>query len=289
MARFFNIDLSTIPPPDIVETLSFETLRSQILNDGVARLNAAGIPYNVQVLESDPFVYLCEAYAARELQLRARINDAIKAVLLASSWGTNLDNIGAAFATPRNPGELDAAYQARIHMAPDAFSSAGPLGAYEYWANTVVPGLLDVSAVQTSPGTVQVTLLAPGPTYQPTAQQLQTLSAFFLNNDAKPLTDVVICTGPFMVNTQITAALTLYPGPDQSTVIAAATAALESVITANQKLGRTLALSVIYGALQQSGVQSVHLTSPTTDVVVGPSSAWNVTSTTITSCTLKTP
>jgi phage-related baseplate assembly protein len=289
MPRFFNIDLSTIPPPDIVETLSFETLRSDIINDCTARLNAAGIPFNVQTLESDPFVYLCEAYAARELQLRARVNDACKAVLLASSWGTNLDNIGATFATPRNPGETDAAYKARIHQAPDAFAAAGPLGGYEYWANTLVPGMLDVSAVMTSPGTVQVTLLAPGPTYQPTSQQIQALAAYFMRDDAKPLTDVVIVTGPAVVETQISAVLTILPGPAQNVVLAAASTALANVISANQKLGYTLARSAIIAALQQPGVVSVNLTSPAADITVGPTSVWNVTSTTVTSVTATSP
>lgn len=287
MGRFINIDLSQVPPPDIIETLSFETLRTDILNDGVARLNAAGIAYDVSVLESDPFVYLCEAYAARELNLRARINDACKAVLLAASYGTNLDNIGAAFATPRNTGELDPAYQARIHSAPDAFSTAGSTGAYEYWANTIVPGMLDVSAVMVSPGTVQVTLLAPGPTYQPTAQQIQTLSAFFTQANAAPLTDVVVVAGAKLVPTKITAVLTLYPGPAQSVVLAAANAALAKMMTANQKLGYSLSRSAIMSALQQPGVETVNLTSPAADVVVGPTSAWNVTATSVTAATYR--
>src|SRR5271166_2860333 len=248
-APFVFIDMSLIPPPDAVETLSFEALRTAILNDGVARMNGAGIAYNTQALESEPFVYLCEAYAARELNLRARVNDAIKAVLLASSWGTNLDNIGAAFETPRNASEADGPYAQRLHIAPSAFSSAGPNDAYKYWANTLVPGLLDVSAVMVSPGVVQVTLLAappqayqvpiptalqpwtvpPGPSFQPTAQQVQALASFFTQPNAKPLTDVVAVAGPKLVPSSISAVLTLYPGPDSSVVLGAANAALAAM------------------------------------------------------------
>ena len=39
------------------------------------------------------------------MRLRARINDAARAVLLASSYGTNLDHLGALFATARQEGE----------------------------------------------------------------------------------------------------------------------------------------------------------------------------------------
>lgn len=276
--RFTTIDLAAVPPPDAIETLSFETLRSAILSDGVARMNAAGVPYNVDVLESDPFVALVEAYAYRELNLRARINDAVRAVLLASSWGSNLDNIGALFDTARQAGELDPAYQARIHMAPDAFSSAGPTGAYEYWARTVLPGLLDASAVMTGPGQVRVTLLYPAPQLAPTAAQIQTLAQFFSNReDTKPLTDVVAVMGPGIVPVTITAVSTLFPGPDQGLVLAAQQTALNNFLAANQKLGFTLARSAIIAQLQQNGVKSVNLISPAADVLIDATSVYNLT------------
>jgi len=281
MGRFVTINLASVPPPDIVETLSFEAIRAAIIADGVARMNAAGIVYDTNALESEPFVYLCEAYAAREVALRARVNDACKAVLLPSSWGTNLDNIGTAFDTARNTGEADSAYAQRIYMAPNAFSSAGPTGAYEYWANTIVPGLLDVSAVMVAPGKVQVTLLAPGPTYLPTAQQIQTLAAFFMNADAKPLTDYVVVAAPTLTPVTIAGTLTLYPGPDQTVVLASATSALATMLAANQKLGYTLARSAIMSALQQPGVESVALASPAADVAVPPTGVWVVTAQTI--------
>jgi phage-related baseplate assembly protein len=109
MSRFVVINLADVPPPAIIETLDAETIIAQIVADTSARMNAAGIPYDVSMLENDPFVYLAEAFAARELNLRARINDTVKAVMLSSSWGSNLDNVGAPFDTARvtinsNPG-----------------------------------------------------------------------------------------------------------------------------------------------------------------------------------------
>jgi len=275
--RFNAIDLTQIPAPDALETLSFETLRSAILADGVARMNANGVAYNVNVLESDPFVALVEAYAYRELNLRARINDAVRAVLLPSSWGSNLDNIGAPFDTPRNAGESDGAYQQRIHLAPDAFSNAGPTGGYEYWARTILPTAVDASAVMTTPGTVRVAVLYPAPNPVPPAADLQTLAQFFATDDSKPLTDVVAVTGPGIVNVAITAISELFPGPDQATVQASQTTALNTFLTASRKLGFTLARSAIIAALQQGGVKSVNLTSPPADVAIDASSVFNVT------------
>ena len=76
MARYADIYLTGIEPPPIIEPLSFETIRADLLADAAARLNAAGIPYDVSAIEADPVVAICEAYAYRELNLRARINDA---------------------------------------------------------------------------------------------------------------------------------------------------------------------------------------------------------------------
>ena len=281
MSRFAFIDLAQVPPPDIIETLSFPALKSAILSDATARMNAAGVAYDVAMLESDPFVALCEAYAFRELLLRQRINDAAKALLLASSWGTNLDGLAALVDTPRQPGELDAAYQARIQLAIQAFSSAGPAGAYEYFAREQLPGLQDVSVVMTAPGQVQVTLLYPPPQLTPTPTHIQALAAWLVQNDAKPLTDVVSVAAAKIVPVTITATLTLYPGPSAATVLAAANAALANVLSANQRLGYTLARSAIIAALQQPGVETVNLVSPAADVSVDDLSAWNVISTSI--------
>jgi phage-related baseplate assembly protein len=279
--RFATIDFSAIPAPDIVETLSFETLRAAILADGVARMNAAGVPYNVSALESDPFVALCEAYAYREMNLRARINDAARAVLLPSSWGTNLDNIGAAFDTARNSGELDAAYQQRIHIAPAAFSSCGPQGAYEYWARTILPLSVDATAVQIAPGKVRVAVLYAAPTLTPPPADLQTLAAALVAPAMKPLTDVVAVTGASIVPATITAVSTLFPGPDAASVQAAQTSALAAFLTANQKLGFALTRSALIAALQVGGVKSVNLISPAADIPIDAASVYSVVSTSL--------
>jgi len=38
------------------------------------------------------------------------------------------------------------AYRARLRMVPESFSVAGPDGAYEFWARTASPGIIDVKA-----------------------------------------------------------------------------------------------------------------------------------------------
>ncbi|MEZ5853163.1 MAG: baseplate J/gp47 family protein [Hyphomicrobiaceae bacterium] len=130
------------PPPDIIATLDYEAIVKDMRDDLVTRFPLIA---GVIDLESEPARKLIEAFAYRELGLRARINDAAKAVLLASSYGTNLDHLGALFATERQDDESDARFRRRIQLAPEAFSVAGPAGAYQYHALTAAPWARDAS------------------------------------------------------------------------------------------------------------------------------------------------
>ncbi|UNK26352.1 GPW/gp25 family protein [Serratia plymuthica] len=77
------IDLSQLPPPQVVETLSFENL----LEERKARLlelypddQRAAIARTLE-LESEPIVMLLQENAYREVLLRQRINEAAQAVI----------------------------------------------------------------------------------------------------------------------------------------------------------------------------------------------------------------
>ena len=78
MSNFTPIDLSKLPAPDVIETLDFETLLTDYINDFIARN-----PNYATLLESDPAIILMQVVAYREMLLRARINEAAKANMLA--------------------------------------------------------------------------------------------------------------------------------------------------------------------------------------------------------------
>lgn len=71
---FTGVDLSRLPPPDIIETLDYEVIRAEAL----AKF-ATFFPDFDARLESDPVVKLIEIFAFREMILRQRINDAARA------------------------------------------------------------------------------------------------------------------------------------------------------------------------------------------------------------------
>ena len=279
MSRFTAIDLSAMTPPDIIETLDYETIVTDMRDDLVARFPAI---VGVIDLESEPARKLIEAFAYRELLLRTRINDSARAVLLASSYGSNLDNLGALFATARQDGESDDRFRRRIQLAPEAFSVAGPEGAYQYHALTVAPWARDVSAIMTAPGTVRVTMLKEGADPVPTAGELQTVLIALRDDAVRPLTDVVQVLGPQVVPVTIDARLTLYPGPDGTLVQTRALAAVTSWVERNRMLDMNLRRSAIFARLHQEGIHSVELIAPAEDVVLDENQVYAITALTVT-------
>ena len=150
------IDLSLLPPPDVVEALDFETLYQEVL--GIFRAHMGN--QWTALLESDPVVKLMEVMAYRELVMRARVNAAAKASLLAYAKGADLDNRAADYGVQRltiraaNPDavppvavlmESDEALRYRTRLSLEALSVAGSSGAYEYHALSASAELVHVS------------------------------------------------------------------------------------------------------------------------------------------------
>lgn len=293
MSRFSAINLAGLPPPDVIETLDYETIVRDMRNDLVARFpDIAG----VIDLESEPARKLIEAFAYRELLLRARINDAARSVLLASAYGTNLDHLAALFATARMQiedetgalvAEDDARLRRRVQLAPDAFSVAGPEGAYVYHALSAAPWARDATAIMTTPGRVCVTMLRSGDDPIPSLEEREAVRLSLIDNNVRPLTDMVEVLGPAVLPVTINATLTLYPGPDGNLVRNRAVAALTTWVETNRMLGMNLRRSAIFSKLHQEGVHSVDLISPAADLVLGPTEVYAVESITITVADLR--
>ncbi len=265
MSRFSAIDLSALTPSDIIETLDYEIIVKEMRDDLVARFPPIA---GVIDLESEPARKLIEAFAYRELRLRARINDGARTVLLASSYGSNLDHLAALFGTIRQEGEADDRLRRRVQLAPEAFSVAGPEGAYQYHVLTVAPWARDVSAIMTQPGVVRLTVLRSGPDPIPSEAEREAIRLHLRDEAIRPLTDVVQVLPPTVRGVNIEAGLTLYPGPDAGVVRSRATAALGDWLERNRMLGMNLRRSAIFAKLHQEGVHSVELIAPAVDIVL---------------------
>jgi phage-related baseplate assembly protein len=187
-------------------------------------------------------------------------------VLLSGAANTSTSSGGS---TP----ETDDHLRTRIQAAPNQFSSAGPAGAYRFFALSVDPSIIDVQVVSPAPGTVNVYVLTGPVTVQPAAapnaigiaglallNEVQTA----LNSDTvRPLTDTVVTSAVSEVDYQINAIVTLYSDADPNlTMGAAATAAQQFAIEVASKIQRDLVPSQLIAALSVPGVYEVTLNSP---------------------------
>ncbi|AOE85830.1 baseplate assembly protein [Pseudomonas sp. TCU-HL1] len=157
-----TIDLTQLPAPAVIEPLDYE----QILTARKQRLIAL-YPAEQQhevasqlELDSDPRVKLLQESSYRELILRERINAGVRAVLLAYSSGSDLENLAAFYGvrrllitpentatTPPTPAvwEADTSLRSRTQLAMEGFSTAGPAGAYRFHALSADGAVKDVA------------------------------------------------------------------------------------------------------------------------------------------------
>jgi phage-related baseplate assembly protein len=149
------IDLSQLPAPTVVEQMSYEDIRAA----AVAKL-VEDLPTFDATVTSDPAVKVLEVYAYREMLLRQQFNERARQVMLAYATGSNLDQLGALLNVERLSGEEDDAYKARIQLAPEAFSVAGPASAYRYYALSAASTVADASVTSPKPDDIRAAVLA---------------------------------------------------------------------------------------------------------------------------------
>jgi phage-related baseplate assembly protein len=141
-AVFTAIDLSKLPPPQVVELLDYEAIFQEML----ANLRQLDPAFDALV-ESDPAYSVLQVAAYREMILRQKMNDKAKARMLAFATEADLDHIGASMAVPvvRLAGEEDEAYRRRLALAPEAYSTAGSIGGYTFHALSAHSSIKDIA------------------------------------------------------------------------------------------------------------------------------------------------
>ncbi|MCD2166820.1 baseplate J/gp47 family protein [Comamonas koreensis] len=153
------IDLATLPAPDVVEALNYETILATSKTD-LANLLRPHLPAvdDVLALESEPLTKLLESFAMREMAYRARVNDAARAHLLAFARGADLDHLAALVGVTRMDGEADTRLRTRVQLRIAALSSQGTREYYEYQAMTASLNVRAAMATSPTAGRVQLML-----------------------------------------------------------------------------------------------------------------------------------
>ena len=260
-------DLASLPTPAVIETLSFETIFTELQTEFQSRY-----PDYSALLASDPAVKLLEVAAYREVLLRNRINAAAKASLLAFATGSDLDHLAAFYGVTRLMDETDEALRLRTRQRIIGFANAGGAAHYRYWALSASPDVADVEVDSPEPGRVRISVLAKGEADTVPGAVLDAVRAVVLRDDIRVLTDTVEVVPAELMPVTVYARLWLYPDAPLET-LAAIQAVFASTLAACAGLGWDLTRSWIVGQLQRAGVHKVELLSPTTDIRVAANQA----------------
>jgi len=293
------IDLSRLPPPQIVDVPDFEMLLAERKTAFVALYPAdeQDAVRRTLALESEPVTKLLQESTYREILLRQRINEAAQAVMVAYAMGSDLDQLAAnnnvkrLTVTPADNNavppvaavmESDEALRQRIPEAFEGLSVAGPTGAYEFHAKSADGRVADASATSPAPAEVVLTVLSREGDGTAAADLLAVVEQTLNSESVRPVADRVTVRSADIIPYRVDATIYLYPGPEAEPVMAAAKASLQKYIASQTRLGRDIRRSAIYAALHVEGVQRVELASPLDDVVLDKTQAascteWRVT------------
>lgn len=284
------IDLSQLPPPQIVKVPDFETLLAERKASFVALYPAdqQDAVRRTLALESEPITKQLQENTYREILLLQRINEAALAVMVAYANRSDLEQLGANYNVKRltvTPADNDAvppvaavmetdeALRLRIPAAFEGLSVAGPTAAYEFHAKSADGRVADASATSPAPAEVVLTVLSREGDGTADADLLAVVEKALNSESVRPVADRLTVRGASIVNYSVRALLYLYPGPESEPILEAARASLQKYIASQTRLGRDIRLSAIYAALHVEGVQRVELLSPLADVVLDKTQA----------------
>lgn len=299
MTRFVDIDLARLPRPDAIQVLDYEARLGERMAELVLRLQAAGIAYDVGGLESDPLKKVEEHAAYYELLLLQRINEAVRAVLLPTSLGADLDNLASDLGVKRmtiTPAtdaadavmEDDTSLRRRRQLAVEALTVAGPEGAYLFHAlsTTRLVAGADVSVVkdaavygptstrETAPGVAVAIGVAPGHVHVPiinrtgsgaaSAEDIAAVAAKLNAREVRPIADFVTVSAATITNYAVVAVLRVGPGADPELVRQQALARMTAYTARQHRVGAAVLRSALFATAHVAGTDGL----PVVDQVV---------------------
>lgn len=275
-----QIDLSQLPPPEILKDLDFEVLLKEIRDDFLERHPQAAETLD---LESEPVTKLLETAAYRTMINRQEFQEDARSLLLAYATGKALDHIGVTYyhtkrleLQPAQPEadppleavmESDEDYKRRCQLAMDAPSTAGSEYGYEYHALSAHEDVKDAKAKNQYAGIVRVSVLSRNGTGAASSELISTVKSALSAERTRPLNDQVDVRSAEIINYIVAASLQLREGPDPEVVRNAAEKAAQQYATERHALGETVVVDKLKSVMYVQGVERVILASPSQDIV----------------------
>ena len=259
--------LRDLPPPQIIETLDFETIYEALRAEAQALFDAASITYTVGALETDPVQIVLQASAYRELLLRARANDAARANLALYAGGGDLDHLAAFFDVVRLADETDAALRARLMLAIAGRSAGGPEERYRAVAHSASARVDEVAVYQVDGGPgIEIAVLATDNGGTPDQALLDAVAAAVTDPAVQLVNDAIAVVSAVKLYVDVAVDIWLLPGASDA-IITESEDRLRDAWAVSGQIGFDLNPSWIAARLFVDGVSRVVVTAPAAPVV----------------------
>lgn len=277
MNTFAAIDLSQLPPPQVVEHLDYEQILNERKSHAVSLWPQAEQPDIAArlALDSEPLAKLLQENAYREMIWRQRVNEAALATLLSSAQGSDLEQLAANFNVKRlviqqgdpktSPPVLrilegDDSLRERAQMAWEGLSTAGPRNSYMFHARAADGRVADATADSPSPAVVVVTVQSVTGDGTSPEDLLAVVTRYLSDEDRRPVGDRLTVQSAEVLPYRVRATLHLITiGPESELILAAARKRLLAFVHQRRRLGMEVSESAVHAALHIEGVRKVVL------------------------------
>jgi phage-related baseplate assembly protein len=255
-----QLDLATLPPPDVLQPVDYETLLTEMRQELMVLAPELAEALN---LESEPISKLLEVVAYWRIHDRQMVNDAVKSNLLSFARGSDLDQLATFYDLYRLSGEADEPFRERLQANIRGWSP-GSVDYYRFHALSIDPVIQGAYAASPEPGLVRLAVLLDGDADDNLLAKVQNR----LTDPAiRLLTDRIEVVPAQLIPVSVTAHIWLRPDAPPGVIDALQSGFQERVHQA-RSLGWNLARSWIIASLHMTGVKRVELISPNTDIAI---------------------
>lgn len=283
-----TINLYDLPLPPVLQPIDYETLLADIMTEFKGRWSdiRAAYPdlpdYDVQMLETDPAKIVLESAAYIYMLTLQRVNDAAKALMLATATKGDLDQFAQDFQLSRMDGETDEQFRLRRWLAPEGYAAAGPADAYRFFAMSADPTIKQAIAVKGVDNRVDLVLLSKLGNGEVAPSVVTKVHEALSPTRTRPLTDSLYVRSATIIETPIRAVISVPFGPDPSVVKAKAKGGIEAYAAGRHSIGSVLRINGIEGAAQaNNAIEDITIVEPAASIDPGSYGAVFATSVTV--------
>ncbi len=152
----------------------------------------------------------------------------------------------------------------KIYLAPESFSTAGPEGAYEFFAREYLSTILDIKINSPSPGVVDIRFILENGEL-PNETTIQGVQNYLSAKERRPLTDYVQVDTPSQVQYDI--GLTYYVGKTNENIASIIQEKVNNAINdyklwQKTKIGRDIDPDELNSRIRAAGAKRAVITSP---------------------------